>query len=210
MTLESTCEALLSSTYHATVHCFSLMFLFATHLSYLFSIYYSAFKVCVYKLYHCSADSIHPYIVLSTFKYNIFLPCSYLTYCLYSQFMLHMMSTKFPRSFRITFLSAGISACKYASGMSKLAMLRSLYASITRVVKSYSRDTVGDATLSSFTKYLFCLLPSAHVLLLIVPSRFCFMIFTALSDSAFTSADKISGFIAVTIFSLAQGLILIF
>ena len=138
MTLESTYEALLSSTYHSMVHCFPLMFLFATHLSYSFNIYPSDFKVCVYKLYHCSADSIHPYIYLSTFKYKTFFPCSYLMYCLYSSFVSHMMSTKCPRSFRITFLSAGISACKYAPGMSKVAMSRSSYASITRVLKSDS------------------------------------------------------------------------
>ena len=103
MTLESTCDALFSSTYHATVHCFPLMFLFATHLSYLFNIYPSAFKVCVYKLYCCSDDSIQPYITLSTFKYKTFFPCSYLTYCPYSPFMSHTMSTRCPRSFRITF-----------------------------------------------------------------------------------------------------------
>ena len=126
----------------------------------------------MYKLYHCSADSIHPYIALSTFNYKTFSPCSYLTYCLYSPFMSHMMSTKCPRSFRITFLSAGISACKYAPGMSKVAMSRSSCASITRVVKSDSRDMVSDGTLSSFPKYLFCLLPPAHVLPLIFPSCF--------------------------------------
>ena len=171
-TLESTCDALLSSTYHATVHCFPLMFLFATHMSYSFNIYPSAFKVCVYKLYHCSADSIHPYIALNTFKYKTFFPYLYLTYCLYSSFMSHMMSTRCPQKFRITFLSSGISACKYAPGMLKVAMSRSSYASMTRVVKSDSRDMVGDATFLSFPKYLFGLLPSAHVLPLLFPSRF--------------------------------------
>ena len=174
MTIESTYEALLSSTYHAMVHCFLLKFLLATHLLYSFNIYPSAFKVCVYTLYHCSDDSTQLYIDLSTFKYKNFLPCSYLTYCLYSSFMSHMMSTKRPRSFRITFLSAGISACKYTPGIPKVAMFRSSYTSITRVVKSDSRDTVGDAKLLSFHKYLFCLLPSAHVLPLIFPYGFLF------------------------------------
>ena len=174
MTLECTCEALLSSTYHATVQWFPLIFLFATHLSYSFNIYPSGVNVCVYKFYHCSADLIQPYIALSTFKYKNFLPCSYFTYCLYSSFMSHMMSKKCPRSFRITSLSASILACKYAPGMLNVAMSCYSYASMTRVVKSDFRDTVGDATLSSFPKYLFCLLPSAHVMHLIIPSNFLF------------------------------------
>ena len=144
MTLESTCDALSSSTYHSMVHCFPLMFLFVTHLLYSFNIYPSAFKVCVYKLYHCSANSIQPYIALSTLKYKNLFPCSYLTYYLYSLFMSHMMSTKCQRSFSIMFLSAGISVCKYAPGMSKVATSRSSCESITRVMKSDSRDTVGD------------------------------------------------------------------
>ena len=135
------------------------MFLFATHLSYSFNIYPSDFKVCVYTFYHFSADLIQPYFSLSTFKYKIFFPCSYLTYCLYYLFISHMLSIKCPRTFRITFLSAVISACKYAPGISKVAMSRSSYAAMTRFVKSDSRDTVGDATLSSSPKYLFCLLP---------------------------------------------------
>ena len=90
------------------------------------------------------------------------------------------------------FLSAGISVCKYAPGMLKVVMSRYSYAPITRVVKSDFRDTVGDATLSSFPKYLFCLIPSAHVLPLIVPSRFFLMRFMALSDFAFSSADKVT------------------
>ena len=143
---------------------------------------------------HCSADLIQTYIALITFKYKTFSPCSYRTYCLYSSFMSHMMSTKCPRSFRITFLSAGSPACKYAPGMSKVAMPRSLYASMTRVVKINSTDTVSDGTLTSFPKYPFCLIPSAHVLPLIVTSRFCLMRFTALSDFALSSADKVSGY----------------
>ena len=42
--------------------------------------------------------------------------------------------------------------------------------------------------------------PSAHVLPLIVPSHFCLMRFTALSDFALSLADKVSGLIAVTPF----------
>ena len=96
--------------------------------------------------------------------------------------------------------TGGISACNYAPGMLKVAMLRSSYVSITSVVKSDSRDTVGDATLSSFTKYLFCLLPSYHFLPLIVPSLFCLMKFAAFSALDLSSADKISGSITVTTF----------
>ena len=145
---------------------FSIDSFLEKRLSYSFNFYPSAFNVCVYKLYHCSADSIHPYIALSTLKYSTFWTFSYLTYCLYSSFISHMMSTKRPRIFSITFFSAAILACKYVHGMLKLAMSCSLYASIMSVVKSYSIYTVRDATLLFFPKYIsacshkhmFCLL----------------------------------------------------
>ena len=90
--------------------------------------------------------------------------------------------------------------CKYAPGMSKLAMLRFSYTSITSIVKSDYRDTVGDETLSLFPNYIFCLLPSAHVLTLIVPYLFCLMSFTTFSDYALSSTDNISVSIVVTPF----------
>ena len=112
LTFLSKWDNLLSYTYHTMVHCFPLIVLLAKYLSYSFNFYPSAFNVCVYKLYHCSANSIQPYIALSTLNYSTFWPFSYLTYCLYYSFILHMMSTKWPRSFRITFYSL---ASRFAS-----------------------------------------------------------------------------------------------
>ena len=75
----------------------------ATHFSYSFNLYPLAFNVCVKTLYHCSANSIHPYIAFISLNFSTSLPFSYLTYCLYSLFISHMMSKKWPLGFRILF-----------------------------------------------------------------------------------------------------------
>ena len=67
------------------------------------------------------------------------------------------ISTNVPLNLNKTFLSLGISACKYNHGTSKVATFSPSYASITRGMNKSSSNTIGDATLSPYFKYLFLL-----------------------------------------------------
>jgi hypothetical protein len=57
----SMCDIFKSSTYQQIVHCFPLMILFATHMSYGFMSNPMSTKVEVNSLNHSSALCMHPY-----------------------------------------------------------------------------------------------------------------------------------------------------
>ena len=96
----STSDSLLQSTYHAIVHCLSLMVLFYMHLSYGLIRNPCDFRVFEYRSYHSSADSIHPYKALRRCRYSTFPPFSACILFLCSGFTLHMMSTYSPSIFK--------------------------------------------------------------------------------------------------------------
>ena len=78
-TFRSTCDSLLSSTYHKMVHWFPSIIVLDTHVSYVLILKPKYFKVFTYKFYHNRADSMHPCISLRTFIYINFFPLSYQT-----------------------------------------------------------------------------------------------------------------------------------
>ena len=79
-----------------------------------------------------------------------------------------------------------MSALRYAPGMLTTSASRSLYASITAEITTYSVDTVGDVA-SALSYFSFCLRLSAHPCALIVPSRFSFKNISISSASFFCS-----------------------
>ena len=126
-------------------------------------------------------------MALVTHMYNTFFPFSYITFGLCSVFISHMISTDLSFSFKRTCLSRGISACKYAPGTSKMATSLLSCASMAKVVRSASKDTVGEDIDSSSLMYIFCLLPFAQVRPFIFPFLFSFIKFTA-SNAIFLSS----------------------
>ena len=95
-TSSSTCHILLSSTYHAIVHCLSLMMIFYIHLSYVLTRNPCDFRLFEYRSYHSSVDSIHPYRASISFRYSTFTPLSTRTFFLCLVFTSHIMSTNPP------------------------------------------------------------------------------------------------------------------
>ena len=106
---------------------------------------------------------------------------------------LHMISMNSSSNLSLTYFSSGVSVFKHAPGTLKILTSRPSYASTTKVVISDSKDIVGDKA-SSLGIYPLCLLPSAHVLPLILPYSFSLVMFTALSDIWFCSGVSTSGF----------------
>ena len=109
-----------------------------------------------------------------------------------------MISTNLFLSLSSTFLSLGISACKYAPGTSAMTVDLPSYASINRVATMLSRDAVGDDIISPSFTYLRCFAPLAHVRPFIEPSLFSLIRFTASKAFIFSSEVKVSGFIGAT------------
>ena len=95
-------------------------------------------------------------------------------------------------------LSFGISACRYAPVRSKLDRLHTSCASIISVNNNASKYTVGDKSLSTSLRYLFCLLTSAQVLPFILPHLFYFVRFPSSKALIFSSMDIFPGLIGVT------------
>ena len=104
-----------------------------------------------------------------------------------------MISTNWPSIFSSTNLSGGKSACKYAPGTSKTATSLFSCANITNSAISDSTAKVADEA-SSLGTNLLCLLPSAHVLPFIFPSRFSLMRLIARSARFLSSSDRSSYF----------------
>ena len=125
----------------------------------------------VYRLYHCSADSIQTYTDLNT--------CIYRTLWHYTRGLHHTLYIKNPCDFNKIFFPSGISACKYAPGTLNVATYLSGYQYIINVVNSSLSDTVGDAILYPFFKYCLCLLLFELVIPFMDTYRFFFIRFTA-------------------------------
>ena len=122
-TSSSTCDTLLSSTYHNIVHCLSWMVLFAMNLSYGLTRNPCNFRVFEYRSYHSSADSMHPYKDFRRRRYSTLNPFSMRTFFLCSVFTSHMMSTNFPSILNKMNLSSGMSALRYDLGTSEITRL---------------------------------------------------------------------------------------
>ena len=125
---------MLSSTYHAIVHCLPLMVIFFMHLAYGLTAEPCDFRDFVYIPHHNSADSMHQYISFSRSSYITFTPFSTCTPFLFSGFALHMMSTNSPAIFIKMKLYSGVLALRYAPGTSKVVTYIPLCASIMRLV----------------------------------------------------------------------------
>ena len=107
-----------------------------------------------------------------------------------------MIFMRTPPNFNKTFFSSRILACKYALDTSNVAISLSWYASIDNVVNSASSNTVGDAIISTWLKYIFCVLTFVQVFPFMIPSIFFFIRFTASNAFYLSERDSISGFIA--------------
>ena len=110
-------------------------------------------------------------------------------------FTSHMMSTKGPVSFKITRLSSGNDACKYAPETSATATSLPLNVSITNVRRIDSSEAVGDAKLSPSFTYFLCLEQFAQVRPFIFPHRFSAIKFTASRASVLSFAVNSLNFI---------------
>ena len=107
-----------------------------------------------------------------------FLFCSYTTWFRKVGLTEHVISTKMPFNFRITFLSARKLAWRHVSGMSATATsLRSL-APTTKVILIDSRDVVGHKKSSLLLTYRLCYDPFVQVCPFNFPHLFSFMRFT--------------------------------
>ena len=153
---------------YTRIYCLSFTVLFATHLSFGFSLKQFSINVSNYTLYHCRADYMHPYMARNTNIYNNFWPFSYLSLFLWSRLIWHIIPMNVTHNSNKNLLSFGISSCKYAPGMSKVAPSLPLNASITSMVIKPSSNAVVGATLSPSFKYLFCLLPFSQVIPLMI------------------------------------------
>ena len=136
------------TTYHVMVHCLPFMILFATHLSYGFSLKPVFCKVPRKSLYHSKAERMYPYRALRSCRYKVF-PFSENTKGMYFGFTLQSISTILPVSF--SNVKSGMSALSYAPTTSALATSHSSITLMARVIMSASVDTVGEAA-SSFVK----------------------------------------------------------
>ena len=103
-TSASICDTLLSSIYHKRVHCLPLNSLFATHMSYGFSLKHFSINVSEYNVYHCRANSMHLYMECNTNIYNTFWIFSYLMFFLWSRFISHIISMNVTLSFNNFFI----------------------------------------------------------------------------------------------------------
>ena len=125
-------------------------------------------NVSEYNLYHCRANSMHPYMAHNTNIYNTFWPFFYLAFLLCSGLIWNIIPTNVPNNFNTFFLSFSISAWKYTHGTSKIATYLPSYTLITSTVNNISSDNVGDSRLFPSFKYHFCLLPFLQVLPLMI------------------------------------------
>mmetsp|Transcript_24680 Transcript_24680/g.38140 ORF Transcript_24680/g.38140 Transcript_24680/m.38140 type:complete len:290 (-) Transcript_24680:271-1140(-) len=183
-------EIKLSSTHHAIVHCFPLICLFATHLSYGLSSKPICWRVPVNSSYHKSADFMHPYNAFNNCIYKVLRPFSSTTNFLYSGFLSHSTSTICPWSLITT--NSSISACKYAPRMSAVATSRPSCAATTIVSMRASFEQVGEVD-SSLLMCFRCGLPSTHVRPLSDPSLFSLMRLMMRSASRFNFGQSAVG-----------------
>ena len=155
------------------VHCFPLMILFATQLSYSFYLKPHPINVSESNRQNRSAACNVPYSAFRSFTYSIGLPC------LFSHiYFLYRVGSSFTINSAIVPLgsictSSSISACKNAPGISVTATCHPSLASIAHDIIMASSDTVGELV-SAFVVYSRWLLPLAQPLALIVPSLFSF------------------------------------
>ena len=150
------------------------------------------FKVFVYRSYHNSVDSMHPYRYLNKRRYSNLTPFSMRTFFLCYGFTSHMISKKSPSIFNIINFYFGVSALRYAPGTSKMATCLPSCASIMILVNSCCKDIVGDDA-SSLGIYHLCDLPSAHVPPFNLPQLFPFIKFIAHSAPLFCDFVRLSG-----------------
>ena len=95
-TSSSTIDTFFLSTYHAIVHCLSWIVLFSMHLPYGLISNPCDFRVFEYRLYHSSADYMHPYKSFRRRRYSTFTPLSTRKFFLCSGLTSHMMYTNYP------------------------------------------------------------------------------------------------------------------
>ena len=109
-----------------------------------------------------------------------------------------MILKKKTLSFINILLCFGISACRYALVMSKVAMSFPSCASIISVQNDFSKETVGDEILPPSLRYSFLLRPYVQVLPFILPHILSFIKVTASNAFLLSSKYNIYGLILVT------------
>mmetsp|Transcript_5587 Transcript_5587/g.8160 ORF Transcript_5587/g.8160 Transcript_5587/m.8160 type:complete len:223 (-) Transcript_5587:639-1307(-) len=186
MTLSLSCVIALSSTHHPMVNCFPLIFLLATHGSYLFSLRPISFKVPLNNLYHKSADFKHPYRALARCRYITRFPFLICINFLYSGFTLHIISSAVPVNFTKT--KSSMSACRYAPATSAVATFRRSFAATDIICIRGLFAMVGDAH-CSFGMCSRWGLPSTHDRPFTRPSRFNFT--RSIGFNAFRSSSSV-------------------
>mmetsp|Transcript_2767 Transcript_2767/g.3927 ORF Transcript_2767/g.3927 Transcript_2767/m.3927 type:complete len:243 (-) Transcript_2767:130-858(-) len=129
------------------------------------------FNLLLNMLYHNKAESMQPYSALMMHIYRTLFSFSTITSSAALGHTSIMISTNSPSNLITSNLSSGTYAFRYAPGISVTTVLLPLCATMTNVVSSASRETVGD-DVSSCVKYLFWTLPSAHVLPFNIPFHF--------------------------------------
>ena len=89
---------------------------------------------------------------LTMIRYKTIFYLLIMTFVSCSGFTLHMMYPKYPSNFRITRLSFGVSACRYAPGASKVLTYITVYVLVTIVVDRSSNETIVDNIIPSSCK----------------------------------------------------------
>jgi hypothetical protein len=110
-----TWETFKSSTYQHIVHCFPLIILLATHMSYGFITNPIPSSVDLKSLYHNNALLIHPYDAFCSSTYSSFFP-------LFAVFAFTIYSAISPSNNMKT--TSSMSACTYAPSTSAVATAR--------------------------------------------------------------------------------------